>query len=48
MAAVTLFKEKRFEDVTMIDIAKKAAVSKGTLYVYFLTKEAIFLDHAKD
>ena len=31
----------------MVSIAKKANVSKGTLYVYFLTKEALFLDYAK-
>ena len=31
----------------MVDIAHQANVSKGTLYVYFLTKEALFLDYAK-
>jgi len=31
----------------MVDIAQQANVSKGTLYVYFLTKEALFLDYAK-
>ena len=31
----------------MVDIAQQAKVSKGTLYVYFLTKEALFLDYAK-
>lgn len=46
-AAATLFTLRRYEQITMDDIAKTAGVSKGTLYVYFRTKESIFLVHAR-
>jgi AcrR family transcriptional regulator len=47
LAAEKLFGDRRYEQVTMLDIAKCAGVSKGTLYVYFETKEALFLVYAK-
>lgn len=46
-AAATLFEQRRYEQITMDDIAKIAGVSKGTLYVYFRTKESIFLEQAR-
>jgi len=46
-AAEKLFKLKQYDDVTMVDIATLSAVSKGTLYVYFRTKDEIFLVYAK-
>ena len=41
-AALELFSEKGFSATRMIDIAKKAGISKGTLYLYFENKEAVF------
>lgn len=41
-AALELFTEKGFNATRMVDIAKKANVSKGTLYLYFKSKEIIF------
>jgi len=46
-AAKLLLKERRYENVTMNDIAEICGVSKGTLYVYFRTKEALFLTYAE-
>ncbi|MCW9012437.1 MAG: TetR/AcrR family transcriptional regulator [Gammaproteobacteria bacterium] len=41
-AALALFTEKGFSATRMVDVAKKAGISKGTLYLYFDNKEAIF------
>jgi AcrR family transcriptional regulator len=41
-AALELFTEKGFSATRMLDVAKKAGISKGTLYLYFENKEAIF------
>jgi AcrR family transcriptional regulator len=38
-----LFAEKGYSKITMREIAKGLAVSTGTLYHYFPTKEALFL-----
>lgn len=46
-AAKLLLKERHYEKVTMNDIAETCGVSKGTLYVYFRTKEALFLTYAE-
>ena len=43
-AALQLFTEKGFSSTRMIDVAKAAGISKGTLYLYFENKEAIFRD----
>ena len=40
-AALELFAERGFSATRMIDIAKKAGISKGTLYLYFDNKEAV-------
>jgi AcrR family transcriptional regulator len=41
-AALELFTEKGFSATRICDVAKKAGISKGTLYLYFESKEAIF------
>lgn len=41
-AALDLFVERGFAATKMDDIAAKAGVSKGTLYLYFDSKEALF------
>ena len=42
LAALDLFVEKGFSATRMLDVASLAGVSKGTLYLYFENKEAIF------
>ena len=37
-----MFLAQGFEGASMDDIASKAGVSKGTLYVYFENKERLF------
>ena len=41
-AALNLFTEKGFAATRMNDVARLAGISKGTLYLYFESKEAIF------
>lgn len=41
-AALQLFSEKGFAATRMSDVARQAGISKGTLYLYFDSKEAIF------
>ena len=43
-AALKLFTEKGFSSTRMVDVAKAAGISKGTLYLYFDSKESIFRD----
>src|SRR6266700_3883993 len=40
--ARAVFLAQGFDAASMSDIARKAGVSKGTLYVYFDSKEALF------
>ncbi|MDH5517897.1 MAG: TetR/AcrR family transcriptional regulator [Gammaproteobacteria bacterium] len=40
-AALDLFTEKGFNATRMVDVAKQAGVSKGTLYLYFESKELL-------
>jgi Transcriptional regulator len=42
--AYELYKEKSFEAIKMSDIAKVAGVSKGTLFLYYKTKESLFIE----
>lgn len=46
-AALDLFTEKGFSSTRMVDIAKRASISKGTLYLYFDSKELIFQELVK-
>lgn len=41
-AALTVFAESGFEAARLDDVAAKAGVAKGTLYLYFKDKEALF------
>jgi AcrR family transcriptional regulator len=41
-AALACFAEKGFAASRMDDIAKRAGISKGTIYLYFESKEAVF------
>jgi AcrR family transcriptional regulator len=41
-AALTVFAEKGFAAARMDDIASRAGVTKGTIYLYFDSKEAVF------
>src|SRR5437588_12035826 len=41
-AAMMVFAEKGFAAAKLDDIARRAGVSKGALYLYFETKEDIF------
>jgi TetR/AcrR family transcriptional regulator len=42
-AAAQLFAERHYHEVRMEDIAAKADVAKGTLYLHFKDKEALYL-----
>jgi AcrR family transcriptional regulator len=42
-SAALLFASREFDDVSMAEIAKGAGLAKGTVYLYFKTKEALFL-----
>lgn len=41
-AALEVFAEKGLRNATMDDVAEKAEVSKGTIYLYFKSKEHLF------
>lgn len=42
--AANLFSQKSYHDVTMDDIAEKVGVAKGTIYLYFDSKENLYLE----
>ncbi len=47
--AIEIFSQKGFHETRMEEIAKKASVAKGTIYLYFKTKRELFsslLSHA--
>src|ERR1700748_526826 len=41
-AALACFSEKGFAATRMDDIAARAGITKGTIYLYFESKEAVF------
>ncbi|MGD0643429.1 MAG: TetR/AcrR family transcriptional regulator [Candidatus Bathyarchaeia archaeon] len=41
-AAQRLFFSKQYDEITIEEIAKKAQLAKGTLYLYFKSKEALY------
>lgn len=47
-AALKEFAEKGFAGARMDDIAKRAGVTKGTIYLYFENKEAVFKTLVRD
>jgi AcrR family transcriptional regulator len=46
-AAEKLFESDKFERITIEKIAKQAGIAKGTVFIYFKTKEEIFLSIAE-
>jgi AcrR family transcriptional regulator len=42
-----LFEDSNFHEITMAKIAEKAGLAKGTLFIYFQTKEDVFLSLAE-
>ncbi|MGH7884057.1 MAG: TetR/AcrR family transcriptional regulator [Thermodesulfobacteriota bacterium] len=42
--ATNLFYDKSYHDVTMEEIAEAVGVAKGTLYLYFSSKEKLYLE----
>ncbi len=42
-AATELFSHSEYESVTMAEVALKSGLAKGTLFLYFKTKEELFL-----
>ena len=43
VAARDLFERMPYLEITMAEVATRAALAKGTLYLYFPTKESLFL-----
>jgi TetR/AcrR family transcriptional regulator len=41
--AAALFETCSYDQVNMIDVARQAGIAKGTVYLYFKTKEELFL-----
>ena len=41
-SALTIFLERGFEGARMVDVAARAGLAKGTLYLHFADKEALF------
>src|SRR6201995_783879 len=41
-AALSVFAEKGYAGTRMDEIARRAGVTKGTIYLYFESKEAVF------
>lgn len=46
-AAVEVFAEKGFRSATMDEIASSAGITKGTIYLYFPSKEELFVEMAR-
>jgi AcrR family transcriptional regulator len=42
--ARAMFAKARFEEIKMSDVAERSGLAKGTVFLYFPTKEALFLD----
>ena len=42
-AATSLLDRRRYDTVTMAAVAREAGIAKGTTYLYFATKEQLFL-----
>ncbi|HTT99287.1 MAG TPA: TetR/AcrR family transcriptional regulator [Rhizomicrobium sp.] len=47
-AALSVFAEKGYAGTRMDEIAKRAGVTKGTIYLYFESKEAVFKTLVRD
>ncbi|PTL79913.1 TetR/AcrR family transcriptional regulator [Vitiosangium sp. GDMCC 1.1324] len=42
-AALELYRSTSYDEVKMADVAERAELAKGTVFIYFPTKEALFL-----
>lgn len=42
-AAIALLRERSYHKINIADVAKKAGMAKGTVFLYFQTKEELFL-----
>ena len=42
--AIKLFQDKGYDNVTVVDIASSAGISKNTFYYYFTSKEDLIMD----
>lgn len=42
-AALALYRATSYDEVKMADVAERARLAKGTVFIYFPTKEALFL-----
>lgn len=42
-AALSLFRKVPFDSITVAAVAAEAGIAKGTVYLYFATREALFL-----
>ena len=38
-----LFQQSSYQAITMAEVAERAGIAKGTVYLYFKTKEELFL-----
>ncbi len=47
-AALELFRTSSFQAITMAEIAQKSRLGKGTIFIYFNTKEKLFLALAEE
>jgi AcrR family transcriptional regulator len=47
-AGLSLFARQPYQEVTMDSVARQAGVAKGTLYLYFDSKEALYLGILSD
>lgn len=47
-AAARLWERSGFADLSMTQVAKESGLAKGTLYLYFRTKEELFLAKAEE
>lgn len=47
-AALALLEKRRFAEIKMVEIAQEATLAKGTLFLYFPTKEALFQEILED
>jgi len=45
-AAEGLFKTRRFHEITLDEVARRARVGKGTIYLYFKDKDELFFQTA--
>ena len=45
-AAITLLRERPYNKINIADVARRAGMAKGTVFLYFRTREELFLSIA--